>query len=794
MDDEQQALSPEPPKDEVLRAYQEDMKRLIRERVTRSGDTERTAQYRVARRNHLYFEGKQNLAPNWIVPGELADWVPIGGSPPVDEESESSQRRFDAVFNFIRSDTFKAVAVTGQAPTVHAVADDPNSPDSVQAAKDAQAIGDAFMRRCEADEVQKEIMHCFRIHGPAFAYVRWVSDAEKNGYTSIPLYKTEDIALDGTAGYECLNCGQFTPMDAPSPIPMACPQCSQAIPSERWKPADTIPMPVATGEVAQYANGFPEVSIENTMTVMVPSDIKKLDDSPYLHYERELNPARVLAIHPELASKLEDMDAKKGSGSGLDGSTLGADTRALAHSTDASTAWARDNWSYALTWLRPAMYWYCKNQRKREALQKMFPEGLRLTFCCDELIDMSPENFLHVWKAAPPGIGNRLLQDPLCNDDIPLNDFYNDTQNLLHQTAQRGIPATIADSKVFDADAFRKRPPSPAEMIFAPLAGQDPNKLMAKLPTATFPSDIIPWITQVREDNRDINGITRAIAGAEGKTNTAEEARLKQNAALRQLSVSYDRTRSLWCGIAELAVKQTAKYGIGRIQAPSRQGVFGRQSRVVDTSRLSPDGFHFEADPGMPANFAEERDRVLGYLKESPLVADMIGLTHPINAGQAAAYLRIPGIVVPGENLRDKVRWQIEQLLKGSAIQGPDGSMQPSIMPDPWDPHDIVASLIYTWCDSEEGIDKREMGDPGFENVLAFANAHKALAMPMMPGAPQGGGPAPAAQGGGPPQPGAPAGPPPGPMPPDISTDSGVPMTDFAPPEITAAPNPSTIQ
>lgn len=779
------ALPEDQTKQQMLDVYKPAMRDLVRESILLANDSERLAQLRVARRNHLYYEGKQNLAPAWIIPGEFADYVPVSTSRSGDPDREEVQRQFDVVFNFTRSDTAKAVSITGKAPSVRAVPDDPNTPDSLQAAKDANAVAHYWRQRWRPDQLQKKLMFYFEIYGPVFAYVRWVADRRKYGVITIPTFESQDVPLEGTAGYHCHHCGQFTPTDLPSPVTLSCPSCQSPMPEYLWKPNETVPVLRQTGET-EYAAGGVECSLETTLTVLVPSDIDSLDETPYLHYERELHKARILSMHPELASRLEELDSTRGA---WFDSSSGPETRAISKSTDASgSVWRRDQWSYALTWLRPSMYWLLKDKRLRAGLQQQFPDGIRLTWVCDELIDMMPENLSTTWCAVAPMVGNRLLQDPLVNDSIPLSDLYNDSQNLLHQTAQRGIPATLVDSKVFDVEAFAKRPSHPQELIAVPFAGRDPGSLVAKLPTADFPQHIVPWLEGIREAQRDIIGIPKAISGVEGRAMTAEEARLRQNAALRQRSVPYDNTRIFWCDMMKLAVLQTAKYGIGQLVAPAKRGVFGQQTQVVDISRLSPYGFHFEADEGMPGNYAEERDRVLTYLQESPQIAETIGLTHPINAEAMASYLRIEGIINPAENLKSKVRWQIDQLLKAEPIPGPDGKMQPSIQPDEWDPHDVVANLCWAWLDSPEGIDARESGSPGFDNVVAFAKAHQAMAMAMAP--PTEGG-APSANN---------AEPMPPPAPPDQSMpllapiDTGPSPTDFVAPELTQAPQATPIQ
>jgi hypothetical protein len=70
---------------------------------------------------------------------------------------------------------------------------------------------------------------------------------------------------------------------------------------------------------------------------------------------------------------------------------------------------------------------------------------------------------------------------------------------------------------------------------------------------------------------------------------------------------------------------------------------------------------------------------------------------------------------------------------------GPDGKPgqpQPSIPPDPFENHGLVAGVAAIWMISKTGRDTRNENPAGFANVQAFWQAHQALAVPPPPPAP----------------------------------------------------------
>ena len=117
-----------------------------------------------------------------------------------------------------------------------------------------------------------------------------------------------------------------------------------------------------------------------------------------------------------------------------------------------------------------------------------------------------------------------------------------------------------------------------------------------------------------------------------------------------------------------------------------------------------------------------------------------------------AALAGLKGFFVPGEQLKKKVQTIIRDLLVQPPIPAqpeidpmtgqpmPPGPDQPTLQPDPFDDHAMVADLIAAWCVTPAGMKAQRENPQGFANVVARWNAEKQLALPPMPpGGPEGG-------------------------------------------------------
>lgn len=737
----QQAIDPKT----LIAQLKTPLKKLIEEDIDGDVEPEKIVQYRLARRNDLYVRGQQNIAPVWLGPG-LADFSAVG-TPISQPSTDVSRGQFDYVINIVYSDGLKATAVLGRAPSIRAVAMNPDSDTAEMAVKKANAAKDHLHYKWKLDERQKELIWKLWTYTTTFSHVDYVSDEAKYGTTDVPQVESKTVTISED-GFACNTCGETTSGTLDQP-PMACPTCSSPLGPNAYKPAETVDVPQVTGSTP-YANGTVELNLFSIFEVTTQFYAKSLADCDWLLCEYELPKWRLASLFPDLQGKINS-DSNEGSTAAKQ---IGREARDIASSPSGMRYVRKNRWLYSRYWLRPGMYWKIKDDESgmfRQMLQQNFPNGVKVTIVDGQVVDLTGEKLDDHWAACKPSVSTYIFGDPLCAPLIPLQDMFNNVHNLAEETFMRGIPATIVSNELLDRKAMENRPPNPAEMIWArPGAGAQLKDQVVGLPRAEFSPGMLPWGEGIRETSRELTGTTRAIFGASGiQQQTAEEVRTNKNQAQMQFSLTYGNTAQFWCDTDANGVELLRLHGFGQVKSPSKEGLLGTQSQAFDVTEIpARDEIRFEADEKMPEHFSDQRDALRELAKNAPDLAAAVGLLHPFNIERLQAYVGIPGMYVPGANEKSKVRKIIRQLLIEQAVPsppgiGPDGMPtppgppMPSIQPDEFDDHVMVAQLVAAWMIDDEGIAAQESNPTGFQNVVSFWRAHNLLAAPPpAPGGP----------------------------------------------------------
>ena len=738
-------MTPQPadPKKTLLEQLKQPLQEAIDKHLDPETDPEKQAQYRIARLNDFHFRGIQNVAPTWVAGSTgFADYAPTTPQQPA-LPNVGAAGRFDYPFNFIRPDGVKIAAVAGRAPKISAVPDNPDDPDGDFTVEAVDVAREYLHEQWNIDQRQIDLFLLLYKNSTAFSYVQYVADGKKYGYTNVPqIAEMAEVIQEG--GFHCDNCGTTTPGDLSATLSL-CPVCSSDL--LRFEEPQTIDVPQEIGQKS-YENGSVDLRLASIFEVTVPFRTKNIEDAEWLLYEYDESKGRLLQVYPTLRDKLKEND------SGATASRqLGTEVRRMAQSPTGILYKTLNLWRYSRYWLTTSTYELIESKTFRSILYQNFPDGLMVALVNGEVVELRPEKLADHWTACKPSISEYIYADPICTDSIPIQELYNDSYNLAAQTLFNAIPATIVSPDLLDRKAIESRPPVPNELIWAkPSAGTRMDDLMAKLPTATFPKELVGFQESVREASREFSGATRELAGIAGPTNTAEEARIRQNAALRQISVPYNNSRTFWVGTTEKAIRLLSKLGIGAIQTKAKPSFLGYEGRSIDLASLPANGWHLEADEGLPANHAEERDHIRDMAKNAPELVQQLGWAHPFNISKMNNYVGVKGFFVPGEQLKKKVQTIIRDLLVQPPIPAqpeidpmtgqpmPPGPDQPTLQPDPFDDHAMVADLIAAWCVTPAGMKAQRENPQGFANVVARWNAEKQLALPPMPpGGPEGG-------------------------------------------------------
>jgi hypothetical protein len=691
-------LTPE----DILARYGDSIDECLKAAADPQYEFERQIQINKARMQWQMVLGNHFLAPGLLETsyGEIVDFVPFDGAS-LGEENGANVKLCRPI-NFIGGDCYKFIAVMGNsAPRVKAVADDPSDTEQLHKARNADANLRDIWRKQHVDRLQRTLAFHQYTTGPAYIRTVWVTDERKYGQTVEP-----SISLQ----------------EGP----------------------DGVPVPVE-GPPKVYKNGDVEIHIYSVFEVSHPYMAKTLDECSWFTCEVQRLKWDVLSAFARedgTAGPLEPYRDKDDlPDDEMASSNVASEAReSVANPSRIGRAKKQNYWRVRETWLHPCLYEAIRDPEARATLKEYFPDGLYVCRVGSIKVKCENRKLTDEWAVCKTGRGEKILEDPISTDSVPIQRTINDLFGMAQETLLRAISQTIIDSTLVDRESWSKKDAVPAEILLTALpVDGDISKRIYQIPPTRLSDQWAQVFDRLRAAAQDITGIRPELVGEGQPTNTFREAKQRKDQALMQLSPHAQEVQYAWEKAGENSVRLRAKYGSGTVKV-SRQGAFGVETDVVDMADLSTSGWHCEADDNWPMTAADQFDRFYGLIKEFPSdVVNMTGIMDDLNLEHALELLQIPGFASPLLDQKMKTLADIEKLLAAEPIDGqpgPDGSpgpKQPSIPPDPYDDHAFVAKFVAAWMRSATGQKAANEHPAGFANVQAFWQAHQQLAQPPAP-------------------------------------------------------------
>jgi hypothetical protein len=691
------ALSPE----QIIAQYGSELDKCVQAAQDPQYDFERQIQLNKARLQWQMVLGNHFLVPGSVDSqyGSITDYVPFDSA----GDSTGEDMKFCRPLNLIGGDCYKFMAVMGQsAPRVKVVANDPQDTQDISAAKDADAVLRDLWDKIEADRKQRVLAFHQYTTGPTFLRAVWVRDAKKYGQTVEPSIQLQ-----------------------PGP--------------------DGNPIPVEAGEPQVYVNGDAELHIYTVMEVSVPFMAKTLENQP-LRCEVMRSKWDLLATYAGKDGKAGPLEEYRDGDLPDDemsqsSSTTAAEAReSVANPSRMGRQRRPDQWRFREDWIPTYLYEAVSDRGFREILKRQYPDGLYVAKVGSIKVDIDNRKVTDEWSTCKTGRGEKILEDPIASDSVPIQRTLNDLVGMAQETILRAITQTIIDSSLVDREKWSKKEAMPAEMLLTamPVDGNLSNRVF-QIPPARLSDQVMPFTQFLRTSQQEITGIRPEVSGGGQPTQTYREAKQRKDQALMQLSPQAQEMQYAWESASENLIKLRAKYGAGTIKSP-RKGAYGFESDTVDLARLSDTGWHCESDDNFPMSSADRFDKMWALLKEfPPEVQQALSIMDPINLEQTLELLQIPGYESVIEDHKQKTLKDIEQLLAAQPVDGPPGpsgepgQKQCSLPIDQYDNHAFVASFVQVWMISGTG-QKAKLAQPaGFENVLLFWQAQQQAAQPPQP-------------------------------------------------------------
>lgn len=695
-------LGPEPAalsNEQIIKKYDGALTQITKAATDPSYDFERIALLNQARLQWLMVKGQQNNSVGMSqndYGGQMADWVPFDyGS---DQEETGADVKLCPPVNFLGGDCFKFMAVMGSSsPRVQGVADDLRNPDDISAAHCADTnIRDLWVKNKIDRKWKIPAFHLYTT-GPCFIRGFWNTDPIKYGQSIEP--KIDVVMIDG------------------------------------------MPVPMVTGQQS-YDNGDAELSFHSVLEVSIPWEAKELRNN-FLRCERMMNKWALLskyASKDDTPGPLEQYRDGTVPDDQLSGSSVTAAEARQATSNPTGTAKAQNQnqWRFTEWWIPPHLFESILAPEPRKVISTQFPRGLYLARVGNITVEIDDREVTDEWTVVTVNRGEKIMERPVCADNVPLQRAINDLFGMAIETVLRAITQTIMDNQLIDREAMSTKEAVPAEIILTALpVDGDISKRVYQIPPARLSDQVLPLMDKLRAMGQDISGVRPELSGGGAPTQTFREAKQRKDQALAQLAPQAQAMRDAAEDTARILVTLRSKYGSGTVKANHR-GAYGLETDVADMADLQTSGWHPESDDQFPLTLSDKRDALYSMLKEfPPEVQQALSILDPINVEELCELIEIPGFQSAIGEQKQKTLDDIQTLLKAQPMPGapgPDGQPgppQPSLKVDAYDNHPLVASLVAKWLIGPVG--QKQKGTPGFANVELFQAAHQALAQPPPP-------------------------------------------------------------
>lgn len=687
--------------DEIIRRFNGSLTQLTKAATDPTYDWERIALLNQARLQWQMIRGQYNNVlgdGTNDYGGSQVDFVPFDYS--AGQEETGAQVRLCPPVSFLGGDCFKFMAVMGSSsPRVKGVADDIRDADDIARAHCADVnIRDLWAKNKIDRKWKIPAFHLYAT-GPCFIRGFWNTDPVKYGQSIEPKIEI----LEGPDG---------------------------------------MPMPVVTGEQA-YDNGDAECSFHSVLEVSIPWEAKELRDN-FLNCERMMSKWALLAKYKGKNDEPGPLDQWRDGNvpdDQMSGSSVTAAEARQAVSNPSGTSQTKksNQWRFSEWWIPPHLYEAVLSDDARKIIKNQFSRGLYIARVGSVTVEIDDREVTDEWTVATVNRGEKIIERPICADNVPLQRAINDMVGMAIETILRAITQTIMDNQLIDREAMSTKQAVPAEIILTALpVDGDLGKRIFQIPPAHLSDQVLPLLNAVRAWGQDISGVRPELSGGGAPTQTYREAKQRKDQALAQLAPQAQAMRDAAEDLAKIMVVLRSKYGTGTVKA-QHKGAYGVETDTADMADLQETGWHTESDDNFPFTLSDRRDALVSILKDGvqPEVLQALGVLDAINVEQTVELLGLPGFQSAVSDQRKKTLDDIDQLLQGApmpglpGLAGLPGPPQPSMPPDLFDNAVLVTDLMSKWLVGPVG--QKHKGTPGFANVVASWASYKQLATPPPP-------------------------------------------------------------
>ncbi|MHB8526707.1 MAG: hypothetical protein ACYDD2_11190 [Candidatus Acidiferrales bacterium] len=720
------------------------LRRLVLELAGES-EISRRAEIRRIKQAHQFWRGLQYLwwserDQNWHLPFEQKQ---------TDESSLEDLPRYEFVTNIYQAFGLSIISVLSQdIPRVRFFPQSAESEADVSSAKSASEVSKLIERNNRVGNlIVEEAFHLWT-GGKVGAYVRYVVDGQRFGFHPETELDERQVKIGG--GWICPKCGAETPAknvaDAENksagaglqthpgeiqPPDNGCAMCGALLGEENYVPEELITVPSGVRTV-RVANGQEVVTIVGALELKTPPWANEIHEYPFLQWNMEVHQARLRAAYPHAAKKIGPPVAP---GDSAQYERLARLEQSQGGPLTAGGDFNPNLITFQRTWLRPWAFYQLDDQKLRDELLAIFPDGCYVALAGDAYCESRNENMDDHWRVmhAMPGDGSSgrpALGDAL----ISVQERFNTLSNLQIETYEYGIPPIYADSEVLDFDALQSQTAEPGAHYPAkakpgqPLAAGFFQPQAARVPPdlAGHAADLMGPVAQF------LTGAFPALfGGAMTNTSTASGYAMARDQAMGRIGLVWRRMKFFHADLMLAAVDCFRKNRPGDVEVTLLGPGAAFESKWIRLVDLKGNLFSYpETEEQYPTQWSEQRT-VLMQLMANPDPRLQAVLGDPSNLGLLKRLIGLDELVIPDEESRTKQYREIAQMLEEQPVVHTDSATGveqalPSIVPDEFtDNHAVELDACKRWFSSDAGQIAKVEAPAGYANVRAHAQLHE---------------------------------------------------------------------
>ena len=631
----------------------------------------------------LFYRGFQFLLPRrgggWVIPGESTGYGP------------SMQMDLALLPTNIYSARSQMIiaALTRTVPTVVFAPQDPTNDADITMEESAEKFLQVIRRNNDFIMTQTDAARILWNDGRFGYWSRFVKDGQKFGWEEddVPddLVPEDEPAEEGTTPIE-EAAGSETPEAADTAQEGPGDEGQEAQPEQEFEPQEDIegqqpaeeeseegeqeekPIPIKErtprGQEVRTAHGKLEMKI-------VPMMANDIDEVDVLMLDIEYDETRAKGMFPKIASKIKAGDL--GLAEGEIAKLARQNVKLGMQSTYVTSSSVASDVTVGRAWFKTSYLMGIKDEKIREELIEMFPNGMLLCYAGKELAYARNESMYDCWALGHAYSGDGQNRNAMGTSTLPIQKRINNWLDLMNDFFVRAIPKKWMDNKTFNVQAIRGQSNIPGDIgAFKYRPGVSVDQLVFVEPAVVPPGELADFIKEYSGPLAELlSGAYPALAG--GDTGTADSG----VAIATQRDSALGRLAPTWHSIKKCeseSCRQLIVWGAKCRDKSINEKIPGGEVVTIEINDLKSGNIacYPESDENFPVTYTQKKNdfkEVFDAATKSPQLGEVF-----FNGANLMFMKRMSGLkelYIPEVAAHEKQLGEITVLLKGQPVPNP---------------------------------------------------------------------------------------------------------------------------